>query len=75
MEDALMRLEILTRDETRMANSQLMREVRDTAATVDESVVSFDDPEPIVDSRPRRFSTMVPAVDDMEIGINEMNRS
>ena len=75
MEDALKRLENMTQEETRMANSQLVREVRDTAATVDGSVASTDDPEPIVDSRTRRVDTLVPVVDDMEVGINEMNRS
>jgi hypothetical protein len=64
MEDALKKLENLTQEETRMANSQLVREVRDTAATVGGSVSSIDNPEP-----------MVPGVDDMEVGISEMNRS
>ena len=76
MEDALKRLENLTQEEARMANSQLVREVRDTAATVDGSVASIDDSEPIVvDSRPRPVGTLMPVVDDMEVGINEMNRS
>ena len=80
IEDALNGLETLTQEETRMANSQLTREVRETAATVDGSVSSIDDPEPIVESRTRRVSTvapvLVPDVDDMEVSsINEMNRS
>lgn len=75
LEDALKRLENLTQEETRIANSQLVREVRDTAATVDGSVASIDDPVPIVDSRTRRVDALMPPVDDMEVGINEMNRS
>jgi hypothetical protein len=75
METALNRLENLTRYEARMANAQLVREVRDTAVTEDGSVVSIDNPVPIVDSKSKRVESRVVGVDDMELGINEMNRS